>query len=236
MNDTQTLSIGIEHPDVQNVIGIAEELVSKNKIIQIDLLYKITKRRLKMESETIFSIINLLMKRRILVEGSRLTKRNVLLNKYRADIYDFIKTYPGVHFSVIKRKVLSDGSSGQFIWHLNVLLKFNFIKEVKVKNYTVFLPIEMEEKFGIFFFLLRDKINLKIAKYLSQKGPVETAEVPHKILESKGSVYYHVKTLIEFNILNAQQSEATGNEEIWLNPEKKQLLIQIANDIESSNF
>ena len=98
MNEIVPMSNGIEHPDVQNVIEIAEELAKKNKIIQIDLLYKIAKRRLKLESETIFFIIDLLLKNKIIVEGSKLTKRQVLLNHYRLDIYNFIKTYPGVHF------------------------------------------------------------------------------------------------------------------------------------------
>ena len=135
MNDTISISNGLEHPDVQNVIDIAEELVEKNKIIQIDLLYKIAKRRLRLESETLFSIIDLLLKKKIIVEGSKLTKRQVLLNHYRSDIYTFIKTYPGVHFSVIRREVLAEGSPGHFIWHLNALKKLDFIKEIKVKNY-----------------------------------------------------------------------------------------------------
>jgi predicted transcriptional regulator len=165
-----------------------------------------------------------------------MTKRQVLLNHYRVDIYNFIKTYPGVHFSVIKREVLTQGSSGHFIWHLNALKKFNFIKEIKVKNYTLFLPIEMDEEFGIFFFLLRDKLNRKIVKYLNLEEPVETAQIPNKILESKGSVYYHINTMKDYEVIMAKESEISSNEEVWLNPEKKELLVQIASDIESNKF
>lgn len=227
---------GIEHPDVQNVIEIAEELGKKNKIIQIDLLYKISKRRLKLESETIYSIIDLLLRNYIIVEGSKYTKRTVILNKNRYNVYNFIKTYPGVHFSVIKREVLKEGSSGHFIWHLNALKKFNYIKEVKVKNYTLFLPAEMDEEFGIFFFLLRDNLNRKIIKYLVNEEPVETAQIPSKVLESKGSVYYHVNTMKEYNILKAQENGITHNEELTINSEKKELLIQIIDDIDANKF
>ena len=236
MNDTQSISNKLDQPDVQSVIAIAEELAKKNKVIQIDLLYKIAKRRLKFESETLFSIIDLLITKKVIVEGSRLIKGNVLINRYRSDIYQFIKTYPGVHFSVIKREVLADGSSGQFIWHLEVLMKFNFIKEVKVMKYTLFLPSEMEEDFGVYFFLLRDKINLKIAKYLENDEPIEAIQLPTKILESKGSVYYHLKIMTEYKILESKKNEMTGNEEVWLNPEKRELFIKIVNDVVHNNF
>ena len=209
MDNILSILNGIDNPDVQNVIEIAEEIGEKNKIIQIDLLYKISKRRLKLESETIYSIIDLLLKNNIIVEGSKYTKRTVILNKNRYNIYNFIKTYPGVHFSVVKREVLNEGSSGHFIWHLNALKKFNYIKEVKVKNYTLFLPTEMDEEFGIYFFLLRDKLNRKILKYLNKEEPVESAQIPNKVLESKGSVYYHINTMKDYNILTAQENKTT---------------------------
>ena len=236
MDNILSILNGIDNPDVQNVIEIAEEIGEKNKIIQIDLLYKISKRRLKLESETIYSIIDLLLKNNIIVEGSKYTKRTVILNKNRYNIYNFIKTYPGVHFSVVKREVLNEGSSGHFIWHLNALKKFNYIKEVKVKNYTLFLPTEMDEEFGIYFFLLRDKLNRKILKYLNKEEPVESAQIPNKVLESKGSVYYHINTMKDYNILTAQENKTTHNEEVLINPEKKELLIQITNDIEMNKF
>jgi predicted transcriptional regulator len=236
MNEVISKSNGLDQPDVQAVINIAEELIRKNKLIQIDLLYKIAKRRLKLESETLLSIINLLLKKKILVEGSKLTKSSALLNQYRSEIFNFIKTYPGVHFSVIKRETIPEGSSGQFIWHINVLLKFYFIKEVKIKNYTLFIPTDMDDEFGTFFFLLRDKINLKIVKYLDKNEPFEVAQIPNKILESKGSVYYHIKTMKDYNVLYSKKNDITGNKEVWLNPEKKPLFIQIANNIETNKF
>ena len=96
--------------------------------------------------------------------------------------------------------------------------------------------LEMDNEFGIFFFLLRDKLNRKIVKYLNIEEPKETAQIPNKILESKGSVYYHINTMKDYDIVIAKENEISHNEEVWVNPEKKELLVQIIDDIESNKF
>ena len=58
------------------------------------------------------------------------------------------------------------GSPGQLLWHLEMLMKFNYIKKIKVGNYTIFLPIEMDTELGTINFLLQDKINRKIVGLL----------------------------------------------------------------------
>ena len=65
---------------------------------------------------------------------------------------------------------------------------------------------------------------------------METAQIPTKILESKGSVYYHINTMKDFDIVIAKENKISKNEEVKLNPEKKQLLTQIAYDIERNKF
>ena len=231
----------LDNPDVQSVLDIAEELVRNNKVVQSDLLYKIAKRRLKFTNERLFSIINSLFQNNILVEGSRFTRISILFNEYRVKIYELIKTFPGLHFSIIKEKVFGEeedasGRTGQFIWHLEGLIKFNYIKKVSIRNYSLFLPVEMEDSFGIYFFWLRDRINRKIILLLRTNEPFEQARVPEKTQESKGSVYYHIKTLIEYEILVSEKNSETGKTEIWLNPEKRELFVQISKNIEETPF
>jgi len=229
----------LDDPEVQSVLEIAEELVRNNKVIQSDLLYKISKRRLKYTNERLFSIINSLFQNKILVEGSKFTRLSILFNEYRAQIYELIKSFPGLHFSIIKEKVFgaginSSGSTGQFIWHLEGLIKFGYIKKVSVRNYSLFLPVDMDDDFGTFFFWLRDRINRKIIKLLRNNELILQSEIPSEIQESKGSVYYHIKTLEEYEIILSQKNGISGKKEIWLNEEKRELFLQISNNIEET--
>ena len=72
-------SNGLAHPSVQSVIEIAEEIISENKILDATLLYITAKRRLKIPRQGLLSIIRMLINRKILVEGSKFTKKS--LNK-----------------------------------------------------------------------------------------------------------------------------------------------------------
>jgi len=229
----------LESPEVQNVFQIAEELVRDNKVIQTNLLFKIAKRKLKYTSEKLFSIINLLFQNKILVEGSRFTRTSILYNEYRTQIYEFIRKYPGAHFSIIKENIFGKennpkGSTGQFVWHLEALIKFNYLKKLEVKKYSIFLPVEMDKDLGIFFFWLRDRINYKIGNILKNNEPLDHSKLIEETQESKGTIYYHIKTMLEYDILSSDKNEKTGKIEVWLNSEKRDLIIQILKNIKES--
>ena len=168
-------SIGLEHPNVRRVIEIAEEIMSKNKVLNIETLYNISKKSLKLPRNGLLFIIQFLINKKILIEGSKFSRETVLSNPTRRGLYNYVRANPGAHFSILRRNALPDesGSSGQLVWHLEMLLNFNYIYKVKVGNYTVFLPIEMEIELGIINFLLRDKINRKIVDLLKTQSSIK---------------------------------------------------------------
>jgi predicted transcriptional regulator len=200
-------SLGLDHPNVQKVIEIAEELTEANKILNIENLYSLAKRRLKIPRKGLLKIIQYLLNKKILVEGSKYTKETVLDNEYRRIIYNYIDQNPGTYFSQLKRDLLSgsseaEASSGQLIWHLEMLLKFKYIKKLKVKNYSIFLPTDIADEFGILYFLLNDKINQKIITLLNNSGGIKMADVYKEINEQREHVYYRINNFIELGILD----------------------------------
>ena len=220
---------GLEHPSVKSVIEIAEEILDQNKFLNTDLLYNKAKRRLKLPRKGLLTIIQLLLNKKILVEGSKFTKESVLSNPFRKNIYNFVKTHLGAHFSIIRKEIFSDlegkiGSAGQLIWHLEMLLKFNYIKPVKFKKYTIFIPIEMDEEIGIIFFLLRDDINKKIVNLLIEQDTIKKSDVHKLINEKRENIYYRINDLMNYNIISLIEEEG---KELCLNPDKKELIVQI---------
>ncbi|TXT61224.1 MAG: hypothetical protein BAJALOKI2v1_40016 [Promethearchaeota archaeon] len=204
-------SLGLEHPNVQKVIQIAEELTEENKILNIENLYSLAKRRLRIPRKGLLKIIQYLLNKKVLVEGSKYTKESVLDNEYRRLIYTYITRNPGVYFSQLKRDLLSDAegeeaSSGQLIWHLEMLLKFKYIKKLKVKNYSIFLPIEMADEVGRISFLMNDQINRKIVELLYESGQMKMAGVYKKINEQREHVYYRLNNFIELDIINVVEN------------------------------
>ena len=219
----------LEHPNVQSVLEIAKELIEQNKILNTELLYNTAKKKLGIPRRGLLTIIQTLLNRKILVEGSKYTKITVLDNRFRRILYEFIKSNLGTHFSHIKThldfsKEGKNVSPGRLIWHLEMLLKFNLIKKVKIKNYTLFLPTEVSEDEGIVHFILRDEINFKIITKLLKKDFVKVADIYKVIEEKRELVYYRVKNLIEFEILIFEEA---NNKYVAINPKIKNVINNI---------
>jgi len=222
-----TKPIGLEHPSVKRVLEIAEEVMNQNKVLNIETLYNIAKKRLKIPRNGLLFIIQFLINEKILIEGSKFSKETVLSNNNRKRICDYIETNPGLHFSILRKFALPDArSSGQLIWHLEMLIKFNYIKKFKVGNYTVYIPFKMHEEVGRIIFLLRDRINNKLIRLLAKKETLIKSEI-YKVLEEKRvDVYYRITHLIENNMISLSE---TSDKEICINSNEKELIIEILN-------
>ena len=222
------LSLTLNHPSVQRVIEIAKEVINNHNVLDTELLYRLAKRRLKFPRKGLLSIIQLLINKKVLVEGSKYTRDDILNNKYRFHLYRFLTSYLGAHFSSIRKQIITDksdtlGSSGQLIWHLEMLIKFNYIKKIKIKNYTVFLPYEIDDEIGLLHFVLHNDIYLKIIQLLLSHEKLKKSEVHKLINEKRETIYYRINNLIEFNII-----ESTGdNNSLILNSSKKDDIILI---------
>jgi predicted transcriptional regulator len=219
----------LEDPSFQGVLEIAKGIIDKNKVLSTELLYSIAKKKLNIPRKGLLSIIQTLLNRKILVEGSKYTKDTVMKNPFRRMLYDFIKENKGTHFSLIRKQINFDdkgkiASPGRLIWHLEMLLKFNFIKKVKYKNYTLFLPLNIGEEEGIFHFLLRDEINLKIIKKVFELELIRGADLYKEIHEKRELVYYRVKNLIDHELLSIEEE---NNENVIINLKSCNLLKKI---------
>lgn len=174
--------------------------------------------------------------RKILVEGSKFTQETVLSNTIRKRIYSFIKTHIGAHFSLIRERVLSVdrksfGSPGQLIWHLGMLVKFNYIKKLKVGNFTIFLPIEIDDEFGLICFLINDKLNKKIVNLLLEYDTIKKADAYKLLNEKRELVYYRINKMIEHDVIYSGEE----GKNLQLNPNIRTIVFQIFKDISESN-
>ena len=232
-NEIVTKHMGLEHPTVQKVLQIAEDIMSENKTLDIESLYNLAKKTLKIPRKGLLKIIQFLLNKKVLIEGSKFSKETVLLNQHRKNIYHFIYKQGATHFSNIKKNVFLDngvnvGSSGQLIWHLEMLLKFQYIKKMKVGNYTVFLPIAMDEETGIITFLLKDKLSYKILVLLNEVDQIERANIYKKINEQRESVYYRINNLIENELISVSER---NDKLLLINADKKKVINEILKNV-----
>ncbi len=230
MNQVSVISnISLKHPNVQGVIEIAEEIVAENRVVTLDNLYYRAKRKLKIPRRGLKSIIQYLVNKKVLVDQSRFTRNSILSHPLREEIYYFIRDNLGVHLSTIRRHFQSENTgTGQLVWHLDMLLKFNYVKSIKLKNYLLFLPKDIDDEAGIIYFFLRDDLNFRIVKLLLEKKELKRADIYKNLAESRELVYYHLNNLIDDKVIELKEDKF-----VCINPKKVLLIESIIKDLEN---
>ncbi|MFW9825397.1 MAG: hypothetical protein ACFFE4_20820 [Candidatus Thorarchaeota archaeon] len=151
------------------VLSTVREYLNKNRYFNINEILPFIHARFKLASininlRGIEEILRGLLKKKLLIEGSKLTKDDILKNKKRKHIYLFIVKNPGTYFNKI---VKSLGMSNHIvIWHLSMLLKFNYIKSEMIDNHQIFFEVKFNLKnVKVNYFTSKEKSKL-IINYL----------------------------------------------------------------------
>ena len=209
-------SLGTDHPSVKGIIKLANEILSEGRVLNIEYLYRRAKRELKIPREGLNAIIQYLINKKILIDGSKFTRETILDNEIRNFIYGYIQDNIGLHFSKIKREIIKNLSSnqigtGQLIWHLEMLQKFNMIKNFTISNHTIFIPIDFDEKLAKIYYFARNVVRNKIFRYLILYKHGTRSQLCENIDENRENIYYHIKILVENNYIMDLDGDLTLN-------------------------
>ena len=148
---------------------IANEIFNRNHVFTSEELFRLAKRKINKEPFLILNGINFLLTNKIFLEGSKLTREQILLNENRKNILEFIIKNPGSNVNdVIKEFNLGPHSVR---WHISMLKKFGYIKSTKILNNVIFFEINFpEEKQEIAFVLKRPKSQKILNAIMEHQG------------------------------------------------------------------
>ncbi|MFX0006481.1 MAG: hypothetical protein ACFFAV_07095 [Candidatus Hermodarchaeota archaeon] len=160
-------------PQERVVLEIVQNYLSKNRQFDIDdiipyISYYLRRTSNKLNYKGIKSVLKSLVKKNFLVEGSKLTNDDVLKNEKRKKIYHHILTKPGIYFS---RLVNDLGfSTHVVVWHLNILIKFNFIKKRIFNKHEIYFDSNVDIADAKFSFYISHDKSQNIIQYLHQNN------------------------------------------------------------------
>ena len=167
----------IQHEEV--IFEITQEYLNKNRYFNLENIIPFINVRLKKFSisltyDGIREILKSLIKKKIILERSKLTKKEILNNTNRKIIYDFITNNPGVYFNRISRELKL--SNYILAWHIKMLINFEFIKSSIMDNHEIFFKINIpSEEYSILYILSKEKAQ-EVINYLklNQDGCYKT--------------------------------------------------------------
>lgn len=168
MQNVMSMSIILSEQE-EIVLNVVREYLNKNRYFNIEKVLPFIQSRFRRASinintNGIETLLKSLVKKNLIVEGSKLTSEEILHNIKRTRIYNFIVKNPGTYFNKIVSGL--NISNHIVVWHLNMLVKFNYIKKEKLENHDVYFDSETNfEEVKVNYYLSNKKCK-KLIDYL----------------------------------------------------------------------
>ncbi len=181
---------------------MVQDYLNKNPFFTLDDLYRLCKKQTQIPEPEIHSILTGLVNKKIIVDGSKLTRETVLKNPIRAEIYNLISKNPALNFTQILKKFNLGSYAAR--WHLEILRKFGYIRHKKIKIYNVFFRQDFPENKEPVVYSLRNPNALKIYSCLDYT-PLNCNNLAQILNLNYSTIQYHLKDLLEKELINLDE-------------------------------
>ncbi len=131
---------------------------------------------------------------------TRLKRKSVLDNLNRKNIYESIKSNPGIHYMALQREL--DMPLGVLAYHLNVLEKREYIKSMQDSKYRRFYlsGVKSDLKMAL------TTMQMRILNVVNKNPGISQAKISENIGKNRMLVNYHIRILTEAGILALEKS------------------------------
>lgn len=187
------------------VFTVVQEYLNKNRYFDVNEITPFIVSRFRLSSininiKGIEEILRSLVKKKIIVEGSKLSIDEILNNEKRKIIYQFILNNPGTYFYKIVTQL--GISNHVVVWHLKMLLKFDLIQVEKVENHDVYFDSNFNIKNSKFAYITSQEKGKKIIEYLRQNDfGLSKSQLSKELKMHPNTISKYLKMLEQFNVI-----------------------------------
>ena len=137
------------------------------------------------------------MKRRAQIyQNHNLSFDDIFASEIRKRIINTILKEPGIHHNDLLRKCKMH--RGQLQWHVSVLIQYNIIRKEKIGQYSLYYPIDYEDKnIDSKKSLFRSKQSKKILDLIESQPGIYSSKIAHRLNLKRNSVKYHIDKLLK---------------------------------------
>ena len=189
-----------------SVLEIINEYLEENRFFRVNdiipfISSRFAKSGINVNINGIRTILKSLIERNFIVEGSKLTRNEILLNSNRKKIYKYIQNNPGVYFYNIVSNL--DLNIPVVEWHLNILIKFMYISKEKIENKEVYFDVSIKSEDRMILFLMSKDKCKEIINFLKehQEGTTRT-QISEQLKMHSTTVAKYIDKLHENGILS----------------------------------
>ncbi|MFW9946175.1 MAG: hypothetical protein ACFFDX_05030 [Candidatus Odinarchaeota archaeon] len=152
------------------VLELVKEYLEKKPFFSIEDIVIFINNRVKSnpfinKAKIEISIKNLI-KKRIIIPGTKLMKNNIIEHPVRNEIFNYIKKNPSNINEIMN--ALNIGSN-QALWHLSCLEKFRFVRSKKINNRRIIFKYDSNPELDELYYYLNLAIIQEIINFMKKE-------------------------------------------------------------------
>lgn len=207
----------------QVVLNLAREYLARKVFFSIEEIVIFVNNRVRTKSNLnkakIELIIKSLIKKNVILPGTKLVKDTIVENTTRKDILNLIVKNPGININEIIRS--QKIGSNQALWHLSCLEKFQFIRSKRVENRTIFFQYDSNQCWDCFYYYLKLDIVQKIINFMQKNNsPLKLMDIADALNKNHNTVKKYLDSLCKLELLQVQKEKTrnayTLNQELYI--------------------
>ena len=150
-------------------------------------------------------IIKDLIRKRILIPGTKLMKNNIIEHPVRNEIYNYIRKIPSNVNEIMKEMNIG---SNQALWHLSCLEKFRFTRSKKIENQRIIFDYDSNQDFDEFYYYLKQDIVRDLLKLLKKENrSFRITEIASLLKRNYNTVKKYVDILSKMKLIRTEKDK-----------------------------
>ena len=185
------------------VCNLIKEYLKKKPFFSIKDIVEYVNNRVRLNPNinrnSIEIIIKDLIKKRILIPGTKLMKNNIIEHPIRNEIYNYIRKNPSNVNDIMK--AINIGAN-QALWHLSCLEKFRFTRSKKIDNQRIVFDYESNSDLDeLHYYFKQDIVREIITLLKDEKTSFKITEIATKLNRNYNTVKKYLEILRNLNLM-----------------------------------
>ena len=194
----------------QVVVGVVREYLSKKPFFSMKDIIEFVNNRVKKNPDInrnrIEIIIKSLIKKRVIIAGTKLMKKDIIKNPTRNDIYKYIQQNPGRNINEIMKA--QNLGSNLALWHLSALEKFQFVRSKKIRNRCIFFKFDLDPKSDELYYYLGNEIVQSIIKLMKNERALKITEIADGLKKNHNTIKKYLETLAKLKLVEIEKEKS----------------------------
>ena len=191
------------------VCNLIKEYLKKKPFFSIEDIVVFINNRVRanpnLNKNSIEIIIKNLIKKRILIPGTKLMKNNIIEHPIRNEIYNYIRKNPSNINDIMK--AINIGSN-QALWHLSCLEKFRFTRSKKIENQRIVFEYESNSDLDEFYYYLKQDVVRDIIAFLKKENAsFKISEIATNLKKNYNTVKKYVEILGNLDLITIEKDK-----------------------------